>query len=441
MVTAATFAACQPTSSAHPQGPGQVDVSNHPLPQDEVNIAADPTNPRVLLAASNSFQEGTLRVYGSTDGGRSWTSDLAPLPRAASIGAADPWVGIDLSGRQYLAEIAIPGLSASGRLYVLSRIGSKATWTVPSLPVDPLGDPSQDFDDKDTLIVDVAPRSPHVNRVYVAWSRNKQIMIAHSDDQAATWSKPAVLTEPGGSALGANLGLSSSGDVYASWASNAGLTIERSTDGGDHWSQPTNFGSTGGKACPRIPATPTACANEFPEVAVDRSTGKYAGRVYAVFAIRTPDDRVGVFVNAFNGDLTDVAGSPWRVDRPIDGAGADRFYPVVAVNQQSGVVWACFYDTAPDPRPIKTYFSCTLSRDGGVNWASPVHAATTASDETSWRAFTNTAQSAGRVYGDYEGLAVADGVAHPIWTDGRDLARLQEEIYTATLTEADFSSN
>ena len=41
-------------------------------------------------------------------------------------------------------------------------------------------------------------------------------------------------------------------------------------------------------------------------------------------------------------------------------------------------------------------------------------------------------------FGDYEGLAVASGVAHPIWTDGRDLGRLGEEIYTTSLTEADF---
>lgn len=38
-------------------------------------------------------------------------------------------------------------------------------------------------------------------------------------------------------------------------------------------------------------------------------------------------------------------------------------------------------------------------------------------------------------YGDYEGLAVgSDGLAHPIWTDARDLATLSEEIYTTTLS-------
>ena len=42
-----------------------------------------------------------------------------------------------------------------------------------------------------------------------------------------------------------------------------------------------------------------------------------------------------------------------------------------------------------------------------------------------------------RQYGDYEGLVVANGVAHPIWTDSRHLRTLQEEIYTTVLTEAD----
>jgi hypothetical protein len=40
-------------------------------------------------------------------------------------------------------------------------------------------------------------------------------------------------------------------------------------------------------------------------------------------------------------------------------------------------------------------------------------------------------------FGDYQGLAVANGVAHPIWTDTRDLGTLDEEIYTTALSEAD----
>ena len=38
---------------------------------------------------------------------------------------------------------------------------------------------------------------------------------------------------------------------------------------------------------------------------------------------------------------------------------------------------------------------------------------------------------------DYEGLVVNGGVAHPAWTDSRDLDRLGEEIYSATVRDSD----
>jgi hypothetical protein len=53
--------------------------------------------------------------------------------------------------------------------------------------------------------------------------------------------------------------------------------------------------------------------------------------------------------------------------------------------------------------------------------------ANVASDETQKGAHASE-------YGDYQGLAAASGVAHPIWTDSRDLSRLKEEIYTAPVT-------
>ena len=38
-------------------------------------------------------------------------------------------------------------------------------------------------------------------------------------------------------------------------------------------------------------------------------------------------------------------------------------------------------------------------------------------------------------YGDYEGVTALGGVAHAVWTDGRDLRRLREDVYTATLVD------
>ena len=61
-----------------------------------------------------------------------------------------------------------------------------------------------------------------------------------------------------------------------------------------------------------------------------------------------------------------------------------------------------------------------------------VAAATVPSDESVRGAFT-TPTGVDRGFASYDGLAVAIGVPHPIWTDTRNLGRLREEIYTTLL--------
>src|SRR5207248_2917324 len=85
----------------------------------------------------------------------------------------------------------------------------------------------------------------------------------------------------------------------------------------------------------------------------------------------------------------------------------------------------------PGPGPVspqrRARFTCTTSEDGGKTWLPPVAATTVLSDET--RRPANVANG----YGDYEGVAAADGRALAAWTDGRQLKRLGEEIYAARL--------
>jgi hypothetical protein len=145
----------------------------------------------------------------------------------------------------------------------------------------------------------------------------------------------------------------------------------------------------------------------------------------------------GAAVTIFNSRLRALAGYPLHqtallVAPTPKSANADQFWPASAVDPSTGAVWACFYDTRGDPRRTSAFYSCSVSRDGGQTWAQPVHAATVASDET-------VPGADPREYGDYEGLAVGNGVAHPVWTDSRDLGSFAEEIYTTTLTMSDFS--
>ena len=79
------------------------------VPHAEVVIAADPTRPERLLAASMAALERTAKdesrviVYGSSDGGQTWSVSFEPHARA------DPALSFTPDGAAYLAAIAPEG--------------------------------------------------------------------------------------------------------------------------------------------------------------------------------------------------------------------------------------------------------------------------------------------------------------------------------------------
>src|SRR5205823_4351365 len=163
----------------------QVNVSNDTGVQAEVAVALDPTNDQVLLAGSNSIALSALgslaRIYGSNDGGATWTS--RPGPAAARLGDrkacdyGDPTVAIDRSGRQYYGFLAAACIDFSKletgeeltipSLEVATRAGAAGAWR--SARVFPSA--GTRFDDKPAIAVDTSPASPYVDRGYVAWTR------------------------------------------------------------------------------------------------------------------------------------------------------------------------------------------------------------------------------------------------------------------------------
>ena len=436
-----------PAARAHRAAELEVNVSNLRGIQNEPNIAVDPSNSRVLLAASNSVGEGTMRLYSSTDGGVTWITTTAyPAPkRLAEACAADPWTAIDLTGRQYFSFLrSSPCRKAPARLYVITRSGPNAPWSRPVL-VASLG--RARFDDKPALAVDTSSVSRYRNRVYVAWSRVSRlgvfsIVLSRSDDGGRTWSRPVKVNRSGREESYASIAVSRSGLVYVAWddMTNFHVNIARSTDGGAHFGREHTVTAFKIVTIPHcgsgivIPALRLTCVHANPIVTVDTSSGRYAGRVYVTYAQTDFQGDHGTALTTFDAGLRALAGYPvsgriFALAPTPEGENADQFWPQSAVDPSTGALWACFYDTRGDPGRRSAFYSCTLSTDGGMTWARPVHAATVASDETQPGADP-------REYGDYEGLAVADGVAHPIWTDSRDLGTLREEIYTTALSEA-----
>ena len=444
---AAALAALALSGGAAAIGGPEVDVSQLRGPQTNPTITVDPRNDRILLAGSNSLLEGTERVYSSTDGGATWrSSTLTPSPaNIHSTCPSDPGVAIDRTGRQYFAfDRSTPCTSdAPSRVYVASRPGPDASWSKPVL-VAVLG--RARFDDKPAIAVDATPASPHVNRIYVVWSHLSRllvssIVISHSDDQGRTWSPPVTVSHGGDDLIYANVATARNGTVYVTWTDSSSyqVRIARSTDGGEDFESERQVAAFTVVTIPHcgigipIRADPRSCIQANPIVSVDTSGGRYSGRVYVSYTGTDFTGDQGAALATFDSRLRPIAGYPVLdhhriVARASGHPPSDQFWPQSAVDHSDGSVWLCFYDTHGDPNRTKAYFSCTVSTSGGKTWSRAARVASASSDE---------AQPGALQYGYYQGLAVANGVAHPMWTDTRRLAKLQEEIYTARVTRAD----
>ena len=99
--------------------------------------------------------------------------------------------------------------------------------------------------------------------------------------------------------------------------------------------------------------------------------------------------------------------------------------PVAALDRDTGVLWACWYDTTFDPHAHRAWVTGAASRDGRT-WSPPVRAA---SEPTAPTIIYGTLGK-----GLYPALAAAHGVAHPFWADGRVIAN-STDVFTAAIPE------
>jgi hypothetical protein len=417
----------------------EVDVSRDPDAQAEVAVAAQPGNARVLLAGSNDSGYGT-RGYGSLDGGRSWKSARAPAPPAGeeSCEASDPGVAIDSLGRQQFFFLDQACGADLTRVFVSYRADAKSPWTAPHGPVATAA--VVDDDDKPSIAIDEVNGSPRRHRSYVVWTRVRsssiRVLVAASADGGRSWLRPVRVASTLGVTVTA-VGVGLKGAVYVAWsdALEASLAIARAPDG-RQFSHPREFAPARGptsQACRNgvsgtpIPAQPIRCVIRSPQIAIDVSRGKHRGRVYVVYGNGTDAGVQDVYLQAFDERLKPLAGFPRRVNRPDGSTPSDQFLPAAAVDQETGDLWICFYDTRGDKSRRRAWFTCTASLDGGETFLAPLHAATVPSDETRPPADITFG------YGEYAGIAVAGGEAHPVWTDSRRLETLGEEIFTRAL--------
>lgn len=434
------------------------DVSRTGAIESETAIAVDPSHPWNLLAGSNVVGKPWMAVYSSVDAGHSWRTGRIVGPAGVQFcGTSDPTVAIDGRGRQYYGFLGLECAGAalrSSRLYVATRASARDAWRTRRLPVTR----QKRFtlaDDRPFLVVDNGKSSKHRGRLYVGWTRftidpnivyaspeldgelqpiSVAALVTHSDDRGRHWSKPSVLSSSGKS-LEVRLATASDGTLYATWreAGSGSIYVTRSDDGGRHFDPPRLAAGafvdprrSCGETRQRIAAQPKRCVSPNPVVSVDTSTGPRAGRVYVIWGTTSLNRSQDIAIAAFDPSLMPLlgVGEVAQVNPPEGIRGPDQFLPASTVDPKTGRLWVCYYQSYGVERRVARY-ACTASLSGGMSWSSPRFVASRLSNENSPRA--NHANG----FGDYEGVATYGGLAHPVWTDGRALGRLHEEVFTA----------
>lgn len=410
-------------------GASEQNVSQAAGAQMQLAVAADPAHAGTLLAASNDSLLRTIRVYVSTDDGRTWTSGPGPSLGLDACALREPSVAVDAEGRQFVA-FTVSGTcqtyDQAPYVVVAARASATAPWTVRRLAPQR---PADFWDDYPSV-------AAGGGRVYVAWSRllrwtYEGIVVSSSGDGGRTWTAPHVVDRRLSYPRLPAATVTSDGTLYvAGIDARFGVWLARSHDQGQSFVLRRVAPLPGNRAadCSTAGGHPTPfqgirCVGPNPSVAAS------AQRVFVTYGVGWPGEPQSVRVAAFDRDLQPLfrgMSGPPAVD-------ADRFWPASAFDASTGRLWVCFYDTSGDASRRRAWYSCAHAQNGR-DWSTPVRAAReSASPEVLWE--DARVYSFGDVigFGGYTAVSAARGKAHPLWIDTSDRGGRKQEVFGATL--------
>jgi len=392
-----------------------------PETQAEPYLAIDPANETRLLAGyqESRFATGGARALTyawSKNSGRTWTEGLVPGLTPPSGGsfqrASDPWVAFGPGGRAYYCSLLFNETTPANGVYVSASPDGGRTW---GPPVAVHNGDTNNFDDKQAIVVDTGAGSPYRGRIYVGWdtvgNNNQLLRASWSGDGGASFIPPVEL-ETTGVNIGALPLVGPGGVVHAVWAHADTpqrplvLHTSRSEDGGATWSAPIQIAEMRETAVRNL-----RTGDILPSAAVDQRNG----RLYVVWA----DGRFTPGVSQVVMSRSDDGGRSWSAPQLVsDGPGdAPNFTPAVAVSGE-GRVGVSYYSLRNDPaRLFQVDHYIALSKDGATFGASR------RLSPTSWDV-RFAAVAMGFFLGDYQGLVAGKKLFHALWIATAERSKL-----------------
>jgi hypothetical protein len=440
---------------------------------NELSMAVNPLDPRNILATGKDYTPEHAGdcvwdgLYVTKDGGATWTNlnlpgspwkrlqdPTEPLTEFSNYWCAtDPVVRFGPDGTAYWTVMPYQCDAASGSkvgrgvvpqggfndwlwtcvsMYVLVSEDGGLTW--PTVRRVAVGERLV----HDRQWINVAPDG---ERVLLCWRFGGEraqvgsalpvggeavgepaLVCSQSRDKGNSWTEPA----PVGARFVSSpvLDFGPDGTAWIAGQSGGEVVVLSSPDGLT-WTAPVTVAEytmpEGGGEHGR----PVLRGSEFrisawPHLAVDRTDGPYAGRVYVAWFDHTEGN--GNVLLSWSDD-----GQVWSAPLQVHDDGPsphDQFLPAVSVGPD-GILDVSWYDRRDDPDNRLFHLYHTYSVDGGRTFAPNLRVTTEASDETHSR------HQNGMVFlGDYRDSGSTSGAAHVVWVDTRNA---KADAFVATI--------
>ncbi|HMC65859.1 MAG TPA: S8 family serine peptidase [Gemmataceae bacterium] len=399
--------------------------------ESETAIAIDPTNPRRLFvgANDNSVAAGTF-MWGaySTDGGRNWTGrDIGTTSDGLPVGRGDPTLAWDRFGNLYYANVDDANNDQDNIL--ISTDGGKTFKVL----FTAAGANSNNVLDQPSLAV--GPGTGGVGST--VWMVAADVGNASPID---VWGAPVTglgtvgaftgpVTPPGSDPGNfGDIAVGPKGQVITFYQRNDSsqpndVFVNTDPDGLGPlpFGNPVKVTSLAMGMFNTIPAQSARQIQTKGSLAWDRSGGRFNGRVYLMYtdapASNTNDTEIFL-------QFSDDNGATWsnRIRVNDDIGTNSQFMSRIAVDQRTGILAASWYDCRNDlgnggvgdrdgvPNTDTEFYSA-VSFNGGITWSRNIQLEPLPSSSIA------NAHNFGNDYGDYTGIAFANGTFHSVWAD------------------------
>jgi hypothetical protein len=403
----------------------------------EPHVAVSPLNEHTAVAVAH---DGRFPNGGAVDISYSWTRDgggtwqHAPVPGLTkAVGgsydrASDPVVQFAADGTAYLSTLLFATPPGCPSAVALSRsVDGGATWGPPVLVHS-----STDCnfsDDKNWIVIDNSPTSPHFGRIYQFWTAfigdaqgnfTSPQVLRYSDDHGSTWSATIFVNPVDANTQDSQPMITANGtvvDTYQNFgashvggdkpingvapptrdsallASTIALSAISSTDGGLTWGPEVTVTNGVGPG-------PFAVRCCLPAANIDHVTG----RMYAVWEGAGPGNTSPVEMS------TSTDGVTWSPAQTVSQGDAPGIQNVnVTVAADHGEVFVSYgvrTDAASNGGFVQQKLS--FSGDGGASFAAPISLGPVST-------LQYAARARGYFPGDYIGMALTSDRLYVVW--------------------------